>query len=138
MRHKGPSLHHAGSFFTAASGLLVVLRLCFPSACGTLAPQLGIEPMSPALQGRFLTTVPLGKSLNLQFFSRSAPEVYYHAAISSFQIQHVKKRNSFSQDLLFLHSYYHVPFDPTLQSRNYPISSLPKPIDKEILSILPS
>ena len=34
-------------------------------ACGILVPQPGIEPMSPALQGRFLTTGPPGKSLAL-------------------------------------------------------------------------
>ena len=33
------------------------------SACGILVPQLGIEPMFPALQGGFLTTGPSGKSL---------------------------------------------------------------------------
>ena len=32
------------------------------TACGILVPQLGIKPASPALQGRFLTTGPLGKS----------------------------------------------------------------------------
>ena len=31
-------------------------------ACGILVPQPGIKPMSPALQGRFLTTGPPGKS----------------------------------------------------------------------------
>ena len=46
------------------------------SSCGTRAlllrgrwdlPGPGIEPMSPALASRFLTTVPLGKSLLLDF-----------------------------------------------------------------------
>ena len=32
------------------------------SECGILGPQPGIEPLSPALQGRFLTTGPPGKS----------------------------------------------------------------------------
>ena len=31
-------------------------------ACGILVPQPGIEPMSPELQGGFLTTGSLGKS----------------------------------------------------------------------------
>ena len=39
-------------------------------ACGILVPQTGIEPASPALQGRFLTTGPSGKPLNLRFESR--------------------------------------------------------------------
>ena len=34
-----------------------------PVACGILVPQPGIEPASPALEGRFLTTGPPGKSL---------------------------------------------------------------------------
>ena len=33
-----------------------------PKACGILAPQPGTEPLSPALQGGFLTTGPPGKS----------------------------------------------------------------------------
>ena len=32
-------------------------------ACGVLVPRVGIELTSPALQGGFLTTGPLGKSL---------------------------------------------------------------------------
>ena len=35
-------------------------------ACGNL-PGPGMEPMSPALAGRFLSTVPPGKSLNFFF-----------------------------------------------------------------------
>ena len=35
---------------------LVASRLSYPKACGILVPQPGIEPKSPALQGRFLTT----------------------------------------------------------------------------------
>ena len=37
-------------------------------ACGILVPQPGMEPMSPALEGRFLTTGPPGKSLEYFFF----------------------------------------------------------------------
>ena len=36
--------------------------LSCPEACGILIPQPGIEPASPALEGRFLTTGPPGKS----------------------------------------------------------------------------
>ena len=32
-------------------------------ACGILAPQPGLEPAPPALESRFLTTGPPGKSL---------------------------------------------------------------------------
>ena len=34
-----------------------------PSACGILVPQSGMEPKSPALEGRFLTTVLPGRSV---------------------------------------------------------------------------
>ena len=34
-----------------------------PKACGVLAPGPGIEPATPALEGRVLTTGPSGKSL---------------------------------------------------------------------------
>ena len=37
-------------------------QLSFPVVCGILVPQPGIEPASPALEGRFLTTLPPGKS----------------------------------------------------------------------------
>ena len=45
-------------------GSVVVAReLSCPTACGILVPQAGMEPASPALEGRFLTTRPPGKSL---------------------------------------------------------------------------
>ena len=37
---------------------VVVHRLSCPTACGILIPQSGVEYMSPALAGRFLTTGP--------------------------------------------------------------------------------
>ena len=37
------------------------------AACGVLVPRLRIEPTSPPLQGRFLTTGPSGKSLFVYF-----------------------------------------------------------------------
>ena len=36
--------------------------LVAPLTCGFLVPRPGIEPASPALEGRFLTTRPPGKS----------------------------------------------------------------------------
>ena len=42
-----------------------VWRLSFSLACGILVTQPGTEPASAALQGRFLTTGPPGKSLFL-------------------------------------------------------------------------
>ena len=49
------ALEHMGSV-VAARGLSC------PMACGILVPRPGIEPMSPALEGGFLTTGPPGKS----------------------------------------------------------------------------
>ena len=40
----------------------VMHRLRSPAACGILVSQPGIRPLPPALQGRFLTTGPPGKS----------------------------------------------------------------------------
>ena len=58
-----------GSLFQCAGCLLqhalaVTAELSCPVACGILVPQRGIEPVSPALEGIFLTTEPPGKSLS--------------------------------------------------------------------------
>ena len=37
--------------------VVVVLRLSWPMACGILLPQVGIEPVSPALEGGFFSAV---------------------------------------------------------------------------------
>ena len=42
-------------------------RLSCSTACGILVIQSGTEPKSPALQSRFLTTEPPGKSLKHVF-----------------------------------------------------------------------
>jgi len=39
--------------------------LSCPKPCGILVPRPGVEPMSPALEGRFLTTGPPGKFLSV-------------------------------------------------------------------------
>ena len=44
------------------NSLVAVCKLSCSTACGILVSQAGIEPISPALQGRFLTTGPPGKS----------------------------------------------------------------------------
>ena len=47
----------------------VLVVACRPRcyiACGILVPQPGTKPMSPALQGEFLTTGPPGKSLDMK------------------------------------------------------------------------
>ena len=58
----GSQLQHARSLLQSTGCLVVAHRLSCPVACGILVPQPGIKPMSPALQGRFLTTEPPGKS----------------------------------------------------------------------------
>ena len=46
-----------------ADSLISAHRLRSSAACGIIVPQPWFEPLSPALQGRFLTTGPPGKSL---------------------------------------------------------------------------
>ena len=50
------------------SSVVVACGLSCPVACGILVPQPGIEPVSPALKGRFFTTGPPGKSPGHFFF----------------------------------------------------------------------
>ena len=47
--------------------LVVVCGLSCSTTCGVLIPSPGIGPVSPALQGEFLTTGAPGKSLFLYF-----------------------------------------------------------------------
>ena len=49
--------------------------LSCPMACGLLVPRPEMEYMSPALQGRFSTIGPPGKSLVLFFKQRDAIQV---------------------------------------------------------------
>ena len=50
------------------ASLVVAFGLSCSGACGSLVPQQGMEPMSPALQSRFLTTGPSRKSLYVLLF----------------------------------------------------------------------
>ena len=56
-------LHQA--LVTALHIFVVAHRLDCPAACGILVPQPGIETVSPALEGSFLTTGSPGKSLEI-------------------------------------------------------------------------
>ena len=47
---------------SAQPSLVLSLGISCPAACGILVPWPGIEPVSPELKGKFLTTVPPGKS----------------------------------------------------------------------------
>ena len=51
-----------------AGSVAVVCGLSCPWAYGSLVPQPGIQPMSPALEDGFLTTGPPGKSHILSYF----------------------------------------------------------------------
>ena len=73
MAVSGLKLRHAGSFVVAYS-LLSSCSLRVPecvgsivAAHGILVPQPGIEPVSPELEGGFLTTAPPGKSQQFIF-----------------------------------------------------------------------
>ena len=63
-----PGVHGLSSRGSLAS-VVAPWGLHSSKARGTLVPQPGIEPESPALQGGFLTTGPLGKSLSWSFIS---------------------------------------------------------------------
>ena len=58
---RGPE--HMGSVVVACVLSSCGAGLSCPTACGILVPRPGIEPTSPALEGRFLTTGPRGNSL---------------------------------------------------------------------------
>ena len=49
------------------SSVVVSCRLNYPLASEILVPRPGIKPASPALEGKFFTTVPPGKSLSCSF-----------------------------------------------------------------------
>ena len=60
-RHAGSLLHHVKTFI-AVCGLSSCGPVTCSTACGILIPRPGIEPTSPALQDRFLTTGLPGKT----------------------------------------------------------------------------
>lgn len=57
----------AAQALECTGSLVVVHRFSCPVACKILIPQSGIEPMCPALEDRFLTTRPSGKSQYSKF-----------------------------------------------------------------------
>ena len=62
------ALCHGAWALKCLSLVAVAFRLSCPEACGILAPEPGIKPVSPALEGRFLTTGPPGKSPFQEFY----------------------------------------------------------------------
>ena len=65
------------SLWGMQSSVVVMHRLSCPTYCGVLVPRPGIERMSPALAGRFLTTGPQGKSQDWPFLIALIPDLSY-------------------------------------------------------------
>ena len=57
--------------FWHAGSVVAACRLCSPLARGILVPRPEIEPASPVLEGRFLTTGPPRNSPDCQFSEES-------------------------------------------------------------------
>ena len=66
----------------AQTPVMALRPSCF-LACGILVPSPGIKPMSPALQGRFLTAGPPGKSLEQTFKGGDEAAMYLACCRSS-------------------------------------------------------
>ena len=64
--------------------LIVAHRLSYPTAYGILVPWPGIEPLSPASEGRFLTTGPPGKPHEFVFYVCESISVLYVCSFVSF------------------------------------------------------
>ena len=78
--------HGLSSYATWAFIVAAGWFCCF-AACGILVSQLGIEPTSSALQGRFLTTAPPGKlSLGqlIMFTTGKSLKQHYEIYLSAF------------------------------------------------------
>ena len=73
LQYEGHLLCRVGSFVAGRDSSCDLQALwyglCGSVACGILVPQAGVEPVSFALVGRFLTTGPAGKSQSLVYFS---------------------------------------------------------------------
>ena len=86
-------LWHTGSracgLCSCSAGSLVVphglsscgVRLRCPAACGILVPWPALKPASPALEGRFSTTGPPGKSPLHSFLRRNNIPLYEYTTI---------------------------------------------------------
>ena len=60
--HARSSLQRVALHRSTQASLVVAHKLSCPSAYGILAPQPGIEPMIPVMEGGVVTTGPPGKS----------------------------------------------------------------------------
>ena len=70
-----PGSRRSGRLTLSLSGpVAAMVQISCPTACGILASWPGIEPASPVLEGRFLTSGPPGKSQGDSSFDESACE----------------------------------------------------------------
>ena len=70
-----------------ATSVLATCGLSCPVACGILVPRTGIEPASPALEGRFFTTGPPGKSLHRSL--KTPHQTRYPSMVRRLQIENL-------------------------------------------------
>ena len=75
------------------TSVVVARRLSCPAACGILVPRPGIEPASPALEGGFFTTGPLGKSLGSLLTFKEIFAKYPRLSNHHLSISHSFKKN---------------------------------------------
>ena len=71
------SWRHAVSLIEVSKLLVVAVGLSCPSACGILVPRPGIEPESPALEGRFFTAEPPENSSHVHFINLFILFIYF-------------------------------------------------------------
>ena len=93
-----------GSLLQHACELSLVraLKLRCPAACRILVPRPGIEPVSPALEGGFSTTEPLGKSLKQAFNLTTPLASWLSLDLSEYRIAAPSPQQPISHSLLNL------------------------------------
>ena len=103
-----------GLLLRHTSSVVVARGLSCPTACGILVPQPGIEPTSPALEGRFFTTGSPGKSLSLSLLKSALSDSYMFQKFIS-----ILKHGDLQPPGLF-QRYHKPPFSATLPFPNMP------------------
>ena len=107
-----------GPFLKSLSNLLQYC-FCFMfwffgcEACGILAPQPGIEPAPPALEGKVLTTGPPRKSLGYRFFSFHYFEYVIHSLLTC-KVSAEKSANSLMGIPLYMPIFLFPPLEFSL------------------------
>ena len=95
-----------GTSLVVGTSLIMTCRLCCPVACRILVPWPRIEPMTPALQDRFLTTGPPRKSQNhlfwLNFRSHSTSLLLFFHLLRQSKKFHSTSREEETDSHLFM------------------------------------